>query len=202
MNITLLNFKIMKTISKTIFITFLILTQLTSCKGPAGEDGMNGMDGADGADGNANVKVYRFQAPDWASSNNMILQIPDLTSEDVNFSAILVYASFESQKYRLLPVTELNISGFGSGYNLFSQSNGISHHITIFISRSGAALPNPLPDMDYAKIVIIKPSDINNIIGNGRIANPKQTVLNELQDAGIDINDYNAVCEYYGIETN
>ncbi len=192
----------MKTISKTIFITFLILTQLISCKGPAGEDGMDGMDGADGADGNANVKVYRFQAPDWTSSNNMTLQIPDLTSEDVNFSVILVYVSFQSQKYRLLPVTDLNINGFGSGFNLFSQSDGISHHITIFISRTGAALPNPLPEMDFVKVAIIKPSESNNIVGNGRIANPKQTVLNELRDAGVDINDFNAVCEYYGIDTN
>ncbi len=187
--------KTIKFLSYTIIVLLLNIS-IASCSGD---------DGAAGEDGNANVQTIRFQSPQWATNTSsfykqMLLDVPQITQEDINFSAILHYISFQNQRYALLPVDSHFINGIGSDFSVrASPSNGSS---TIRISKtSSVALPNPTPSVDFLKIVIIKPSDLTNTSGNssGRPLSPKQRVFNELQNANVDINDYYAVCAYYGI---
>jgi len=38
-------------------------------------------------------------------------------------------------------------------------------------------------------------------IATAKVKQSKQDILNELQNANVDINDYYAVCKYYGIDS-
>jgi hypothetical protein len=55
------------------------------------------------------------------------------------------------------------------------------------------------PSVAKVKIIIIESSNTTTTSGNGRMANPQQAVYNELENAGVDINNYYEVCNYYGI---
>ena len=48
----------------------------------------------------------------------MHLDIPQITQEDINFSAIFHYISFRNQTYALLPVDSHFINGIGSGFSI------------------------------------------------------------------------------------
>ena len=192
--------KTLKFLTYTVFVLFLSMS-ITSCKG---DDGTEGPAGADGQDGNANVQTIRFQSPQWNTSTQtlfkqMTLQVPEITNEDINYSVILHYISFQNQHYTLLPVDNHFINGVGPGFSISASPSNLSS--TIRISKTtNVALPNPTPSVDFVKIIIIKPSDITTITGNGRVSNPQQqAIYDELATANVDINNYYAVCAYYGI---
>jgi hypothetical protein len=51
-----------------------------------------------------------------------------------------------------------------------------------------------------AKIMIIESTNVTTTSGNGRPGNTKDTVLQELKTAGVDVSNYLEVCAYYGIQ--
>ena len=186
--------KTIKCLSHTI-IALLISFSISSCKGD---------DGNAGEDGNANVETIRFQSPQWDTSTHtlfkqMTLQVPEITYDDINYSVILHYISFQNQDYTLLPVANHFINGVGPGFSISASPSNLSS--TIRISKTtNVALPNPTPSVDFLKIIVIKPSNITTHTGNGaRAISTKQRIMKELQNANVDINDYNDVCNYYGI---
>lgn len=192
--------KTLKIVSYVIVILILNLT-ISSCSGDDGEQGTAG------EDGNANVQTIRFQSPQWRISTHtffkqMYIEIPQLTQDDINFSVILHYISFRNQTYALLPVDNHHINGIGSGFSISARPSDGSSIIRI-TKTANVVLPNPTPAVDFLKIIIIKPSEITRTVGNnsGRPLSPKQSVYNELQNANVDINDYDAVCAYYNINS-
>jgi len=190
--------KTLKLLSYSIIILTLSLT-FNSCSGDEGKQGENG------EDGNANVQTIRFQSPQWITSSivsfkQMYLDIPQITYDDINFSVILHYISFRNQTYALLPVDNHFINGVGSGFSI--RANPDNHSTTIRISKTaGGVLPDPTPSVDFLKIIVIKPSNFINTSGNSsaRPVSAKQKIQSELQNAGVDINDYYAVCDYYNV---
>jgi len=189
--------KTVKLLSQAVFVLLLSIS-MSSCKGDDGEPGENG------EDGNANVQTIRFQSPQWSnpsgSYDQIYLDVPQITYDDINFSVILHYISFRNQTYALLPVDNHFINGIGAGFSI--SANPDNHSTTIRISKTASgALPDPTPSVDFLKIIVIKPSDIINTSGNSsaRPINPKQRIQSELQNAGVDIKNYYAVCEYYGV---
>jgi len=191
----------MKTIKIISYVLFLAILSATfsSCNG---DDGMNG---EKGEDGNANVQTIRFQSPQWNTSTHtffktMTLQVPEITYDDINYSVILHYISFQSQHYALLPVDNHFINGVGPGFSISASTDNQSSSIRLS-KTANVVLPNPTPSVDFLKIIVIKPSNITTHTGNGKALNPKQSIYNELQNARVDINDYYAVCDYYNIDT-
>ena len=183
--------KTVKLLSQAVFLLLLSIS-INSCKGDAGPAG---------EDGNANVQIIRFQSPQWTNPSGtydlMELEIPQITQEDINYSAILYYINFGSD-YTMLPAYNY-VPGLGDDYTIRASTNfdGTS---TVHIKRT-TGLPDPTPSANFLKVVIIRPGELIQADGNssGRPANTKQQVLNELENAGVDINDYQAVCEYYGV---
>jgi hypothetical protein len=51
-----------------------------------------------------------------------------------------------------------------------------------------------------AKIMIIESTNVTTVSGNGKAVTPKQKILDELQVAGVNVNNYLDVCAYYGVQ--
>jgi hypothetical protein len=181
----------MKTIKLLTYVLFITIISLatSSCEGEAGPAGA---DGVDGNDGNANVQTYIFTSPSW-DSNKMTLTLSALTSDVLTNDVVLGYWK----------------SGLGVWYSTdaFYVLSGLRYFrsyatLGIFNIRaynsdnSEDATP---PGVNKVKIIIIESSNTTTVSGNGRMTNPQQAVYNELENAGIDINNYYEVCNYYGI---
>jgi len=189
----------------------LILTIIfTACSedgavGPKGTDGTNGIDGVDG---NANVTTYLFNEPEWGSSGFMRLDMTGVfTTEVVTNDVILVYVRRNfgnSERVFQIPgwvhgkfpnfPTQMITPYFtdsegGAGAFQIPESVYISSRT---IDNVGVLAAELIP-LSWIKVIIIKSA--NTINGKSN----KDSVLNELKIAGVNVNDYHAVCEYYGI---
>ncbi len=199
---------------------FLILTIVfISCSkdgevGPKGTDGTDGVNGIDGVDGNANVTTYLFNEPEWGSSGSMRLDMTGvLTTEVVTNDVILVYVrrntgnnskrvfqipgwvhgSFPNFPTQMM-TPYFNDSEGGAGGSGIPESVYVSSRT---IDNVGVPVAELIP-LEWIKVIIIKSA--NTINGkSSKDITPKDSVLNELKTAGVNINDYYAVCEYYGI---
>jgi len=196
----------MKTIKFLTYVIFVLLLGITisSCKGDDGADGVDGIDGATGQDGNANAQTYIYNNPSWETAGSgMFINMEDiLTSKTIDLDVILVYvkhgtyvnaipgAVWVGTKYR-------NYSVF------FYDSNQSPPESLLIISfeMDGNLTPNAtLAPVEWVKVIIIDTTDVTYTNGNGKsMRNSKQEIFRELENAGVDINDYYDVCDYYGI---
>tara|TARA_R110002167_G_scaffold23281_10_gene82743 strand:- start:834 stop:1472 length:639 start_codon:yes stop_codon:yes gene_type:complete len=160
--------------------------------GPSGEDGvdgMDGMDGMDGEDGNANVI-----ASDWIPEQfsdtpvpNAAFQIVDerLSLVTDSMAAILVYAKDFYGTVNQIPIV---ISGNKSYvYVLYAESNYM-----VFIASTLNNEAAFFDGLTHFRYVIIPASVFGK--SNGPDA------ISELKTAGVDIADYDAVIDYFGLK--
>lgn len=197
----------MKTIK---FLSILILsiflsTTVTSCKGDDGADGVDGVDGAQGPagqDGNANVQTYVYNNPSWGVASGMNINMSGILTDDViQNDAVLAYVNhmtdFGNETY-LIPGLVWN--GDYREYAVILEDSSSSNPESLDIvslETDGSFTPHAnLWDARWVKIIIIEST---NTTTTGRNIPIKQQVLNELKSAGIDVNNYEAVCNYYGI---
>ena len=161
--------------------------------GPAGVDGIDGVDGVDGADGNANVEVFLYPNATWNNSK-MELTNSAITETVLQEYLILGYVNVGNLWVSTDGVVEhLNITYYLKGINLLNM-----HRILAYNNDGTPALTQPPVNM--AKIIIIQPTNVT-LIRNGRIeVDPREAALQQLEDAGVDINDYEQVAAYYNIQ--
>jgi len=158
--------------------------------GPAGPAGADGANGADGADGNANVTTITFHGPTYTNSV-MNLNVPELTQEVIDKAAILGYVEKGGVFYP--------VPGITGGEKLKVKISLNTYTISSHDRFTDAFIANP-GIVTVVKLVIITTTNTKNVTGNGRIESaPQDLIYNELEGAGVDISDYEAVCEYYGI---
>jgi len=176
--------------------------------GPKGADGVDGVDGAqglqgpagvdgvNGVDGNANVLTVKYNAPTFGGTTTMALNAPDITTEVYNSGVVLAYIEYGGVYYSIPGITPF----FGTK----TQYAIGSYKITATNKDTGVNMVvAAAEDPDYVKLVLITSTKTKTVANNGRSdGNAQQVILNDLQSAGIDINDYLAVCEYYGIPVN
>jgi len=183
--------KTIKFLSYSLFVLFLSIS-ISSCSGDDGADGSNGTDGATGltgADGNANVFASDWYDITWNNTNTTFAfhdqAADEITQENTDSSVVLVYVKFGDFIYNT-PVAWNETCTIGS----FFQVENVRVY---FYSETNISIPDLM-----GRYVIIPAS---NVAARGIINNstPKQQVHDELENVGIDINDYYAVCEYYGI---
>ncbi len=194
----------------------LILTMIfISCSedgaiGPKGTDGSNGIDGVDG---NANVTTYLFNEPEWGFGGSMRLDMTGvLTTEVLTNDVILVYVRrnfTNSERVFQIPgwvhgafpdfptqmITPYFTDSEG-GAGAFQIPESV-YVISRTIDDVGVPVAELIP-LSWIKVIIIKSSSTINGRSNKDIS-PKDSVLNELKIAGVNVNDYHAVCKYYGI---
>ncbi len=178
----------MKTISKIMFFTLLIAGILTACKGPAGPPGKDGKDGQDGQDGNANVQTYIFDVS--SNSGSMItLNLNAITQDVLENDAILTYYKASNDIYYVAP-------GPGPDGNYITRVySDVGMHVIKFHNWNGTPYSISAGDILLVKVIIIESTNTTS----SREAN-RMKMLDELENAGVDINNYYAVCEYLGID--
>jgi len=163
--------------------------------GTDGSDGSDGTDGLDGVDGNANVQTYFYDNPAWGGGSGMDIDMTGiLTTEVVENDVILSYIkNTGSTEVYAIP----GWVWIGTGYRQYAAFvNAIPIFRIVSLELNGSFTSNAnLVDADWVKIIIIESTNTTT----GRVANPQQAVYNELEMANVDVNDYYAVCAYYGI---
>ncbi len=177
--------KTTKFLTYVIFVLFLGFA-ITACSGDDGDTGpagADGIDGQDGQDGNANVQTFVFNNPTWSGSS-MALAVPAITQEVLDNDQVLGYwlagGWWKSTNGPYLTGI-LSDTHYSGGFAI------VAHEYD-------GSFDNTPPTIEKLKILITKSSSTTSTNGNG-----KSSIYNELENAGIDINNYYDVCNYYGI---
>jgi len=197
----------LKTLRLPIIFLLCVLVSLASCKGDQGDVGPAGADGTDGADGNANVQTYVYESPSWNTSGSaMYIDMSGILTDDIlENDAILVYLKPIANTYvNLVPGLLWSGTRYVNINVVIENSAGtlndpftlmlVSHELDGSWTANAELVP-----LDWVKVVIIESTNTTTITGNGGVTK-SQSINNELQAAGVDVNDYYAVMDYYGLE--
>lgn len=166
--------------------------------GTDGVDGLNGTDGVDGANGedgaigNANVETTVFLNPTWSSSGLMTLQVPGITQDAFDYYLILGFVKEGSIWYSANG--NQAVGGYYKGYYDIGRYFIRAYDFNDVIDQTRPTIPE-------AKVIVIEPSNVILQSENGKNAstpsNFRKNTLAKLLNAGVDINDYNAVRDYF-----
>jgi len=194
----------MKTMKKVMyFVLALALTVgISSCEGPEGPAGTNGQDG------NANAQTYVFNNPAWGAASGMSINMLGILTDDViQNDVVLTYVNHSTSNgdfTQIIPGSVWNGNYRDYGVILYNSTCSNPETIGIIsLEMDGSFTPNAnLWPVNWVKVIIIASTNTTTVTGNGRMANvsSKEAVQQELATANVDINDYYAVCAYYGID--
>lgn len=161
--------------------------------GPAGTNGTDGTNGTNGADGNANVIASDWTAlnfsASWDGSNEASFLISDanITQEVIDSYALLSYVRFTSSSTSASSVPFISL---GSAYEIH-DSMILGQYRAFAIVNDIVARPTP-PTNHSVRYVLIASSSLSGR-GNG-------PSLQKMQKNGIDINNYEQVMDYLGLD--
>ncbi|WP_397363551.1 hypothetical protein [Olleya sp. R77988] len=179
-------------ILKTKYVVLALLVSFCfSCSTEDGADGPAepaGANGIDGADGNANVQNITFDASAFAGTFDSVT-ITQLTQDVLENDAILTYLNTGSNWFPV-PCPADSI-GFDHAVDVTYSVGAIDFD---YIDSSGSSASITAGDLVSGRVIIIESTSTT-----ASRVNTTQKVFMELNAAGIDINDYEAVCNYYGI---
>lgn len=167
---------------------------INGVNGEDGEDSVDGEDGEDGDDGNANVQNFIVDISS-ESGIFMNIRIPEITDEVRDNDLVLGYYT-TGNGLTQYPMPGLGHEAFfetrvsiSSGFYVISFYNP---------DRSGDRFDLGMNNVtiNTVRVLIIKSTSSTTVASK---TTSKEAVLNELNNADVDINDYYAVCDYYGI---
>lgn len=210
----------MKTLKILLYTVVILILNLSinSCSGDDGEQG------AVGNDGNANVKVgvVDLTSADWLWNSSYVfstsntsttshatrytdIEVPAITESIHTTGLVLVFfqPSTSVDGWEALPFQFTNFSSvFNTNIAYRSEVSKIRLHY-FWTRNTTGTFPTGLSTYTIAdtkvKYIVIEGTAIG-ATATAKIKQSKQDIINELQKANIDINDYNAVCKYYNIE--
>ncbi len=193
-------------ISKFKYLAGLFLiVGLISCEGPAGPagaagtdgvDGVDGVDGTDGVDGNANVTVISLMETDitWTAGNflgrtaNVFSFTESAVNQDIIDHGTVLGYCFLNPNWYALPFTWENSGGTSRQYVFHTyQLNTISLYA---YQTAGVLDPNSISEYRF---LLITDNTVTKRASTGQI------VLEKLKNAGVDVNDYYSVMDYFGL---
>lgn len=165
-------------------------------RGPEGEDGARGPRGPAGEDGNANVTVYVFDGHDFRAGGDgfqATRRVPLSSEAEFDDSAWLFYLVYDNYRY---PVPGFGYAGEKEyrEWHLWSSdaSWGSFHIVRLFDPEDDAE-----ESIAYSEIRIIRieGSHVEDCTGGGCLRGATSPEF----PADLDISDYAAVVEYYGL---
>ncbi len=180
--------KTIKFFAYTVFVLFLGVA-VSSCKeddGTDGIDGATGQAGADGQNGNANVQTLTYDVSN-VSGYAISTTVPEFTQSVLDNDAILFYLKTNNNIFYSIPGSLINYQAL--------VSSSVGSNLVFFQDWNGSATSITAGFFSLLKIVIIESTSSKSAENN----NPQEGIYTELKNAGVDINDYNDVCDYYGI---
>lgn len=196
----------MKTTMNYLRISFLLLALfIGSCSkegtegpmGPPGKDGAVGATGTDGIQGeqgepgeggNANIIASEWLPIELATTtpthdSRFAITAPEIAGENMSSAVVIVYGRHTSENYVIaLPFVYRNES-----YQ-FVLSSGEIHLLAQTIDATANGTFQLFDEIRYVLI----PS-------NNTSTSSKEATLSHLKQAGVDINDYRQVRDYYGL---
>lgn len=186
--------RIKTTISRSKYFLLALLVAFSfSCSPEDGNDGATGAigpagtNGTNGEDGNANVQTFVFDTAT-ESGIGINLDVPQITQDVLDNDVILSYYESSTGIYYQMP-GGANNAIFVTRPFAFVNSFDIRFH-----DWDGTSYSITAGDVVKVKIIIIESTSTTA----GKISG-KQQVYNALNQAGVNINDYYAVCDYYGV---
>lgn len=183
-------------------------------QGPAGQDGndgadgINGKNGRDGKNGTNGINGVtsaiskRFNLSDWNDTSGVSrydVRWNELTAQTIQSSGILFYVkSNKSFPVNVVP-GRVRVRNFFARLEV-EVLNGICRLTSLKSATSpnseasGVYIPILSGDLDYLRIVIIK-STLSS-----KSKSKQQNPLDILKKKDVDVTDYYAVCDYYGLK--
>lgn len=158
-----------------------ILIALTMGLASCTKEGPVGPAGTAGTDGNANVKTIILDNLDWNGGSSISVTIPELTPKNLAEDAILEYAYFGTAIYNI-PGPALN----GDFILRTFFNTGLKSYRVRAMEWDGTTHASP-DSIHQIKLVIIESTST-------------ASAIKQLDDAGIDVKDYKAVENFFGIE--
>ena len=177
-------------------------TGATGQTGPAGPQGPAGEDGEDGVDGNANVTVISLPASEitWTEaiylgrSANIYSLINNAINQDIlDHGTILGYCKISEAPDIWTPLPFFNESNDGLN-RMYIQFDYSLNKITLMAYQTSGAFDPTGYFMEYRFMLITD----NTITGaKGTVS---EDIIERLQKAGVDVNNYSEVAKYFGIK--
>jgi len=197
----------MKTSIKFLTYGFLALAMtITSCtkEGPQGEQGIPGAEGLQGeqgetgpagAVGNANVQTYVFDLSDITESNSIPNSLSALTEDVVDNDLIIGYLqNSQGNTYYAIPAGVWP-NGTGGFYDVEADIAVGTYWVHFY--QVGTQTFMPIGGIELGKLkIVIAESNSTTVAGKSS----KESTLSKMKNAGVDINDYYAVMDYFGLE--
>lgn len=192
------------------FVVFLLASLFLasiSCEGPAGPQGPPGSQGEqgapgptgppgnDGQDGNSNVVIVTLDNDDieWTAgsyqgrtSNVFTFETEAVTQDIIDHGTVLGYL-FLSNAWHPMPFTWENNAGTDRQYITFTY---ILEMITLYAYRTSGVL-NPNSVQEYRFLLITDNTVMGKTTGDH--------VRSQLEAAGVDVNNYYEVMDYFGL---
>jgi hypothetical protein len=199
-----------------LFVIFTALLAITSCEGPEGptgpagsqgEQGPQGLQGLQGEQGiqgeqgpvgpqgmtgNANVVLYEYGPATFTSVVSYL--IPDMTVEKMDTTLVVGYFNpdeYDEDVWISLPgIVAIN----GTNYiivNYLASFDAESYSMILTTLNVDGSLNTSSKTWRKFRIFVIPAS---TVMPAGRVAD----LHAELGNAGIDFNDYESVCDYFG----
>ena len=183
-----------------------LIVGLFACEGPAGPpgaagtngtDGTNGTNGTDGTDGNANVTIVSLMSSGitWTAgtylgrtANTYSFTENAVNQDIIDHGTVLGYC-FLNPNWYTLPFIWENAGGTSRQYTLHGYS---LNTITLYsYQTSGVLTPNAISEFRF---LLITDNTITKSASSG------QEILDKLERAGVDVNDYYEVMDYFELD--
>ncbi|QCX01707.1 collagen-like protein [Aggregatimonas sangjinii] len=164
-------------------------------QGSQGEPGQDGADGQDGEDGNANVQTFLVDLSTLDQVSFVSIPIEGLTQEVLDRDIVLAYVSYfpNSTKFWAgLPVLG-NDTSVGLNFNIAFSISTQAAELDFIDLQTGDQYDITLGELQEFKLAVI---EVLSTSGKSS----KASILQELKNAGVDVNDYQQVANYFGLE--
>jgi hypothetical protein len=210
-----------KAISNLLNLVFIIaLAGVFSCKGPKGDtgpvgprgdkgdtgttgqtgpQGPAGQDGQDGQNGNANVTIISLMSTDitWLEgyyleriANVYAFDAPEVNDDIINHGTVLGFC-YISEEWHSLPIVWEDTDGLTRAYVIHTYS---PNTITLYAFQTGDVL-DPSVIEEYRFLLIT-----DNTVTPAKGLAPEGDILTRMAEAGVDVENYYEVLDYFGIK--
>jgi hypothetical protein len=175
---------------------------IVSCSAEDGEDGVNGAIGAtgpagangtNGQDGNANVKTFVFDLSS-ESGASIPIDVPELTQDVIDNDLVIGYLqNGVSATYFPIPAGVWP-NGTGGFYDIAVDIAVGKYWVHFYEVGTQTLMSVVGVELGKLKIVVAESSNTTTAKTN------RESLRSQLKSAGVDVNDYKAVMDYYGLE--
>lgn len=159
--------------------------------GADGANGSDGVDGTDGLDGNANVIRFDFDLSEFDDNIYTADLSSAIPSEEISNFAFLTYVQDGPGVYYIIPGQLA-----GSKYAKVTYSGLNAEVYVTFYSNEDDQLVS-LGKGEYVNLTIVAIEAVNTPASK---ISKEESIKAELKTAGVDVNDYQAVADYFGLE--